>query len=99
MRTARPIGTSFEILLLALLLSIAPLGTAADLAPAKAPHNAYSKVARDDLLTPLARQGELRVIVGLQTPSEVSQLVDRDPDSAKELKVAQRQARVLQRLA
>jgi hypothetical protein len=56
------------------------LTQAAEIRQIKVPHNAFAKFARDDLLTPLRRQGEVRVIVGMQTPQEVAQPADLDAD-------------------
>ena len=74
----------YIVLILAFLASVfcatPQLADAAAAGPARVPHNAFSKVARDDLLTPLRQQGEVRVIVGLQTPQEIAQLIDATPD-------------------
>src|SRR4051794_33301909 len=64
-----------------------------------APHNAFEKRDRDDLNIPLREHGEIRVVVGLQTPAEVAQQADSTRDDVKEQRVAARQLRVLQRLA
>jgi subtilisin family serine protease len=90
---------AFAALLGVISAVFAQTATAADPLVARVPHNAYNKSGRDDLQTPLAQQGELRVLVGLQTPDEIRQNVDITPDDAKEQAVSRRQQRLLQRLA
>src|SRR5687767_11858441 len=95
----KSLNTSIILVLLAVVWAALPLvAQAADGRTGKLPHNAFSKFARDDLLAPLRRQGEVRVIVGLQTPQEVAQPADVDADQIKEQRVLARQSRVLQRL-
>src|SRR3712207_5281011 len=79
-------------LLAAVALQISPstYAAAGDRAT-KVPHNAASKAAREDLSAPLRERGEIRVVVGLQTPVEIAESVDRTPDHTKEQKVAARQ--------
>ena len=57
-------------LLLVAYAAMPPLTQAAERESAKIPHNAFSRVEREDLAAPLREQGEIRVLVGLQTPTE-----------------------------
>src|SRR3712207_4975333 len=65
----------------------------------KQPHNAFGKTGREDLVAALRDRGEVRVIVGLQTPREMAEGSDSTPDHVKERRVTDRQERVLERLA
>src|SRR5258706_2664751 len=71
----------------------------AQAAEARVPHNAFDKVLRPDLAAPLSAQGEIRVVVGLQTLSEIARPVDTTPDADKAAAVFARQSRLLERLA
>ena len=97
----RKLATRGLLLSLALLsLTITPAVIAAGAEPlVRIPHNASSKTARADLMAPLQSQGEVRIIVGLQTPQEIAQAVDTTPDEIRTQRVAARQERLLERLA
>src|SRR5262245_7617310 len=87
-------------LLLALLqMVIAETAAAAEGFGVSAPRDAHEKHDRDDLAAPLRERGEIRGIVGLQTPEETERRFARVPDHVKEQDVSARQQRVLQRLA
>ena len=74
--------------------------SAADGAPAHAPKNAFNKPERHQELSALARDnGEVRVILSLETAQELARGPYRAPDQAKEQAVSARQQRVLQRAA
>ena len=74
---------AFAALLGVISAVFAQFATAADPLVARVPHNTDNKSGRDDLQTPLAQQGELRVLVGLQTPDEIRQNVDITPDERR----------------
>src|SRR5258707_301705 len=82
--------------LIAICLAAPQLAQAAE---ARVPHNAFDKVLRPDLAAPLSTQGEIRVVVGLQTADEIARPVDTSPDPDKAAAVAARQSRLLERLA
>ncbi len=89
--------------LLALLPSIAPIASetavAAEVRLVGVPRDARQKFDREDLAAPIRENGEVRVIVGLQTPEEIAQVVEQISDEVKEQRVATRQSRLLQRLS
>jgi hypothetical protein len=65
----------------------------------KAPHSAFNKAWREDLLAAFRDRGEVRVLVGLQTADEVAPAADPTPDFLKEQRTDVRLSRVLKRLA
>src|SRR4030095_16705274 len=86
--------------LLSLIVFLASVtAVAADRDAVKQFRDAHQKFARDDLSAAIRESGEVRVIVGLETPDEIAQIAERISDQAKEQAVAARQLRLLQRNA
>jgi subtilisin family serine protease len=87
------------LVLAAFLLQLPQIARAAEDAQPKIPTSASKKSSRDDLVAALRDTGDIRVVVGLQTPSDISDATPRAPDHVKERDVDARQSRVLKRLA
>ena len=80
----RLFSTASALLLASIIFLIVPgAADAADPGAPRARQDAYTKIDRQDLAERIQQSGDIRVIVGLQTPQEFAQGVDRAPDQVK----------------